>query len=80
MDRSGVGGKLAHSREQHVVLLVDVLVQIELERGKRLDQRAVLGIRRDVRSTSTSQAGRLQCRRCVGRGSPTSLPLTTARS
>jgi hypothetical protein len=41
MDRSDVGGQLAHPREQHVVLLVDVLVQIEFERGERLEQRAV---------------------------------------
>ena len=41
MERSSVGGQLAHPREQHIVLLVDVLVQIEFERGERLEQRAV---------------------------------------
>jgi len=41
MDRSDVGGQLAHPRQEHVVLLVDVLVQIEFERGQRLEQRAV---------------------------------------
>jgi ferredoxin len=41
MERSSVGGQLAHPREQHIVLLVDVLVQIEFERGQCLEQRAV---------------------------------------
>ena len=41
MEPSSVGGQLAHPREQHIVLLVDVLVQIEFERGQRLEQRAV---------------------------------------
>ena len=41
MDRFGVGGQRADPREQHVVFLVDVLVQIEFERGQRVEQCAV---------------------------------------
>jgi len=40
-DGSGSGVELADSREQNVVLLVDVLVEVQLEGGERIKQGAV---------------------------------------
>jgi hypothetical protein len=37
----GSGVELADSREQNVVLLVDVLVEVQLEGGQRIEKDAV---------------------------------------